>query len=527
MRNILLIFLVLFSVGYADEPATVDSVENYNAWGWKAFVMQNGLITAAVIPAIGARIMQYDLGTHSSIFINENLLGDVLEPDQNDWHNYGGFKNWPAPQDVWSWPPPAQLDAGVYTCKIVINSQDSVSIMVSSPRETWNKTPDLRFERRITLYRGSTLLKVEQTLINERSSSQNWSVWDITQNKVQHGDEGDYSNFWVYLPINPDSKFGSDGVNMSASSDAWQGEVAPGIYGVQFLPDDKKLFVDSHEGWNCYVDERDSIAFAKTFSIYEGETYPDNGAHNEVWIGSGLNSPPYVEVEVVSPIVSLPANGGRYTFTEEWWTAKIPGPILGVNGAGAILQKLQVNDALGKITGKFGIFYLGTAQVIYLNENMEVIGQGPEHAVTPLEMFTLDDTISKPEGTMGIALRIKDSQGNRAGDVDMIDYGISGTKEVRKISPDIFTLFQNYPNPFNPETIISFELQKPSVVELVVFDLTGKKIKTLALGLYNAGSHQLKWRGDNESGRNVTSGVYFYRLKSSGLTQTRKMILIR
>jgi hypothetical protein len=523
MRTYLFIFLWLCSLLPAADPTEIDSVDNYNGWGWHAYVMQNGLITTATMPEIGARIMQYDLDSHASIWINDAEVGNIHDPIDGIWYNYGGFKNWPAPQDRWSWTPPPILDCGAYTCQAVVNTADSVAVFVSSQVEQW-KTPDLRFERRVTLYSGSTRLKVEQTLINERGSAQSWGVWDITQNNVQHGSQGDWQNFWVYFAINPDSKFGSDGVRYDNGSDAWKGEVAPGIYGVQFLPENKKIFADSHQGWICYVDERDSMAYAKTFPLFEGADYPDNGAHVEVWInGGGL---PYVEVEVVSPIVELAANGGSYTFTEEWWAAKVHGPILGVNRAGAIAQRLEVNGTSGTVSGKFGIFHLGSAQILFLNASHETVGQGAEHTVTPLELFTLNETISQPEGTQVVLLRIKDESGDVVGDVDMIDYSVAANNDHPNTIPETFTLYANYPNPFNNATIIKYTVgangHSPVRVELSVYNLQGQKVATLVSERQQAGHHQVQWDAGG-----FASGIYLCRLQAGGITQSRKMVLIR
>jgi len=98
---------LLFAQGMDTKIATVD---DHNGWGWQSIVMQNGLVTVATVPAIGARIMQYDVGEHSSIFVNPSEIGETHEPDQGTWFNYGGYKVWPAPQDRWGWPPPAGQD---------------------------------------------------------------------------------------------------------------------------------------------------------------------------------------------------------------------------------------------------------------------------------------------------------------------------------------------------------------------------------------------------------------------------------
>ena len=219
------------------------------------------------VPQIGARIMQFDLGDHASIFVNENETGKTYQPSENaPWHNYGGYKVWPAPQDRWGWPPPPNLDFGVYEASVEVNTADSTTVFVAGPIEQW-QTPNLRLARRITLYRGSSRVRVEQTIINEGDAPDTWSVWDVTQQIVHHPGERDYENFWVYFPLNPESRYGASGVRSSDTSNAWTGAVAPGIYGVKFVPDNKKLFSDSLGGWISYVDEREGYTYAKTFPL--------------------------------------------------------------------------------------------------------------------------------------------------------------------------------------------------------------------------------------------------------------------
>ncbi|HFE62901.1 MAG TPA: T9SS type A sorting domain-containing protein [Caldithrix sp.] len=90
-----------------------------------------------------------------------------------------------------------------------------------------------------------------------------------------------------------------------------------------------------------------------------------------------------------------------------------------------------------------------------------------------------------------------------------------------------FELSQNYPNPFNPVTEIRFTLPARREVELIVFNTLGQKVKTLATGVWDAGTHRLQWAGKNDRGQAVSSGIYFYTIKTGNLVQTRKMILMR
>ncbi|MBT7311757.1 T9SS type A sorting domain-containing protein, partial [bacterium] len=84
-----------------------------------------------------------------------------------------------------------------------------------------------------------------------------------------------------------------------------------------------------------------------------------------------------------------------------------------------------------------------------------------------------------------------------------------------------------YPNPFNPSTTIKFALPNNGPANLSVFDLAGRLVKTLVSGNMNASEHTVVWNGDDNSGRKVSSGTYYYRLNAGDFTETRKMSLIK
>ncbi len=91
-----------------------------------------------------------------------------------------------------------------------------------------------------------------------------------------------------------------------------------------------------------------------------------------------------------------------------------------------------------------------------------------------------------------------------------------------------FILHHNYPNPFNPRTTILFETRSPGHVHLSIFDILGRKIKTLIRKQLSPGLHESAWDGTDASGVQVASGIYFYRLQvDNGTVATNKMLLIR
>jgi M6 family metalloprotease-like protein len=89
------------------------------------------------------------------------------------------------------------------------------------------------------------------------------------------------------------------------------------------------------------------------------------------------------------------------------------------------------------------------------------------------------------------------------------------------------TLFQNAPNPFTPRTTISFFLPAPASAELSIFDLQGRRIRTLVSGSRPAGYQEFVWDGRDESGAEAASGMFFYVLEAGSIRDIRKMVLMK
>ena len=85
-----------------------------------------------------------------------------------------------------------------------------------------------------------------------------------------------------------------------------------------------------------------------------------------------------------------------------------------------------------------------------------------------------------------------------------------------------FNLYQNYPNPFNPSTTISWQLAESHFVSLKIYDVLGNEISTLINEEQQAGFHKIDFNASS-----LSSGVYFYSLRSNNKTLTNRMILIK
>ena len=93
--------------------------------------------------------------------------------------------------------------------------------------------------------------------------------------------------------------------------------------------------------------------------------------------------------------------------------------------------------------------------------------------------------------------------------------------------PDELRLQQNAPNPFNSQTILSYFLPKSGPVRLELFSVTGQRVAILHQGPQQAGYHRLSWEAQDDAGRPLASGIYFYRLETTNGTLTRKLTLLR
>ena len=85
----------------------------------------------------------------------------------------------------------------------------------------------------------------------------------------------------------------------------------------------------------------------------------------------------------------------------------------------------------------------------------------------------------------------------------------------------------NYPNPFNPTTRIDYSLQQSTDIDLSVYDVAGRLVKTLYNGTQTSGNHFEVWDGTDNSGKAIASGIYFSRISHSKGVETSKMLLLK
>ena len=109
-------------------------------------------------------------------------------------------------------------------------------------------------------------------------------------------------------------------------------------------------------------------------------------------------------------------------------------------------------------------------------------------------------------------------------------FGI-GCEAILSIDKDViplqYVLHQNYPNPFNPITTLRYDLPENSYVNVTVYDMLGREIRTLVNTTQDAGFKSVRWDATNNQGNPVSAGVYLYKIQAGEFVQTKKMVLLK
>ena len=97
----------------------------------------------------------------------------------------------------------------------------------------------------------------------------------------------------------------------------------------------------------------------------------------------------------------------------------------------------------------------------------------------------------------------------------------------KDVIPLQYVLHQNYPNPFNPTTQIRYDLPEDALVSISIYDVMGRRIKSLSNANQTAGYHSLQWDATNDIGEGVSAGMYIYTIQAGGYRATKKMVLLK
>jgi hypothetical protein len=143
--------------------------------------------------------------------------------------------------------------------------------------------------------------------------------------------------------------------------------------------------------------------------------------------------------------------------------------------------------------------------------------------------YAIEDTVFMDTlVTMGITyyyrLSAFDYNGNESGYSAQTEVFLSIEEEVVPIE---FALHQNFPNPFNPVTTLRYDLPEQATVNIIIYDMLGRQVRTLVNITQDAGFKSVIWNATNDFGKQVSAGVYIYQIQAGEFVQTKKMVLLK
>ena len=136
-------------------------------------------------------------------------------------------------------------------------------------------------------------------------------------------------------------------------------------------------------------------------------------------------------------------------------------------------------------------------------------------------------TIATIEWTVHVTDGIDTVEADNAPFTVAIDGGYAMNTFSEALIPEVFALHQNYPNPFNPITTLRYDLPENSYVNVTVYDMLGREIRTLVNTTQDAGFKSVLWNATNDYGKPVSAGVYLYQIQAGEFVQTKKMVLLK
>ena len=101
------------------------------------------------------------------------------------------------------------------------------------------------------------------------------------------------------------------------------------------------------------------------------------------------------------------------------------------------------------------------------------------------------------------------------------------TVKIDGIIPNKIFLHQNYPNPFNPVTTLRYDLPENGLVNITIYDMLGRQVKTLMDQTQDAGYRSVIWNATDDYGKPVSAGIYLYQIQAGGYIRTKKMVLLK
>jgi hypothetical protein len=421
------------------EPASVScEVSDVTHEGLPATRLANRWVELIFVPKLGGRLMQAKFAGHSYLFENPQLKGKYFPPLElgapSRWYNYGGDKIWPMPEgtgDAQHWPGPIAdaLDDGDYKLTVISRAPRCMVRMEGPP----DARTGLQYSREITLGGDSPEISFHAVMKNISTHPIEWSVQSVTQYDTADAHAaGDYNHdFWAFTPVNPHSAY-LDGFHVrSGLADDPSFDVTGGLFRLHWLYLQNEVWVDSPGDWLAVVDRGSGYAMVERFHYQPSAEYP--GKASVIFYKNGpavqmnerglpeirVNSddaPYYMEAELNSPMAKM-APGETYAMDTQWYPTRAGNDFTGIAEAGLVGDSLQAaRTAAGvRISGSFGVFFMGSVTAHFIGADGEELGTHPLGTADPSEPLNLNEDVRAPAATARVRITIDGENGKSRG----------------------------------------------------------------------------------------------------------------
>ncbi len=274
------------------------------------------------------------------------------------------------------------------------------------------------------------------------------------------------------------------------------------------------------------------------FLSYEGSFIATNGVAN----GQTSSDIGVMELSPTTDIQSLQLTGSGTQYSDFTWTAGLTQNWGAPNNGGDQILPVNLSSFYALYIGGHPTLYWTTqtesenaywnvfrgvnnniTEAVHLNAINPVPGNGT--TTNPSDYVYVDTAPVNQNTTYWFWIEDVSNDGETEVHVPIT---LTIPYEVIPIVPDTYGLKQNYPNPFNPSTSICFTLEQESDVQLVVYNIKGEIIKSIFNDrVYADQITSVIWDGNDEIGKQVSSGVYFYKLITDTKEYQRKMLLVK
>jgi len=392
--------------------------------GWRnAWQLSNGLVRVTCVAGIGGRVLDYSLGETNLLFIGRDALG--ARPGSRRAGPrpfFGGHFARLHPERKWVAGAASRLSAlvcGEYEARPIAVQDGPLTLLLTSPPDLATRTV---LKRKIELFPSSTRLRVTTTLRNADVGPADWGIQSVVQLKgssrrdgITRRDDQPSGRIRLYVPADPRGGVRVLGERSSSGARQWDSASLPGILVLRYSRQLSKAQVRPSLPWVALSEGASGCVFVQKARCERKDILA---------AGPPLIPYPFVEISCFGPVATLrPAQ--ETTLVEEWFACVCGGPVLDVTEAGVVARPLSLSRGEGKlwVEGRFGVFYLGKAAVVFRDAQGKALRHLECGAVGPLEPLELNRQVELPRGTARIALQVSDQSGKHVGNLGVIVLG--------------------------------------------------------------------------------------------------------